>query len=53
MQGELTYHLGYAKHDQAGQNSGNSRNGGTRKTVKGDFGEFELGSTRMPEVRPT
>jgi putative transposase len=46
MQGELTHHLGYAKHDPAGDNSGNSRNGVTRKTLKGDFGEVELETAR-------
>ena len=39
MQAELTHHLGYAKHDPAGQGSGNSRNGVSSKTLKGDFGE--------------
>ncbi len=34
MQGELTHHLGYAKHDPSGNNSGNSRNSATRKTLK-------------------
>ena len=46
LQGELTEHLGYAKHDRAGQNSGNSRNGSTRKTLQGDFGELELETPR-------
>jgi putative transposase len=46
MQGELTHHLGYDKHDPAGHNSGNSRNGGTSKTLKGDFGEFEVETPR-------
>src|SRR5215216_3014492 len=27
LQGEMTHHLGYEKHDPAGKNSGNSRNG--------------------------
>ena len=39
MQAEMTEHLGYEKHDPVGNNSGNSRNGGTTKTLKGDFGE--------------
>src|SRR6516162_2599090 len=39
MNAELTNHLGYEKHDPVGNNSGNSRNGTTSKTVKGDFGE--------------
>lgn len=40
MRGELTHHLGYEKHDSAGINSGNSRNGHSEKTIKGDFGEM-------------
>ena len=39
MQAELTEHVGYDKHDPAGHHSGNSRNGTTTKTRKGDFGE--------------
>ena len=46
MRGELTEHLGYAKHDPVGNHSGNSRNGVTRKTLKGDFGEIELETPR-------
>ena len=38
--------LGYGKHAPAGQNSGNSRNGVTRKTLKGDFGELEMATPR-------
>ena len=40
MQAEMTEHLGYEKHDPAGHHSGNSRNGETTKTLKGDFGEW-------------
>ena len=39
MQAGMTQHLGYKRHDPAGNNSGNSRNGVMRKTLKGDFGE--------------
>ena len=46
LHGELTEHLGYDKHDPAGHNSGNSRNGTTSKTLKGDFGEIELQTPR-------
>jgi putative transposase len=46
MQAEMTEHLGYEKHDPAGHNSGNSRNGGTSKTLKGDFGEMPLETPR-------
>jgi transposase-like protein len=40
MQGELTHHLGYEKHDPTGNKSGNSRNGSSQKTIKGEFGEL-------------
>jgi len=46
MQVEMTEHLGYEKHDPAGNNSGNSRNGATTKTLKGDFGEMPLETPR-------
>jgi putative transposase len=46
MQAEMTEHLGYEKHDTAGHNSGNSRNGATTKTLKGDFGELPLETPR-------
>lgn len=42
LNAELTHHLGYEKHDAAGQGSGNSRNGVSRKTLKGDFGEVDI-----------
>jgi putative transposase len=42
LEAELTHHLGYEKHDAAGRGSGNSRNGTSRKALKGDFGELEL-----------
>jgi putative transposase len=34
----MTAHLGYEKHDPAGYNSGNSRNGKTKKKLKGSLG---------------
>ena len=58
MQAELTDHLGYEPHDAAGDNSGNSRNGKSRKTLKGDFGELPLevprdrNSTFAPQIVP-
>jgi putative transposase len=42
MAAELTEHVGYEKHDAAGNNSGNSRNGKTAKTIKGTFGDLAL-----------
>jgi len=41
-QAELTDHLGYEKHSTDGNNSGNSRNGSSRKQLKGDFGTLPL-----------
>lgn len=39
---EMTEHLGYDKHQVEGRNSGNSRNGHTPKTLKGQHGEVEI-----------
>ena len=46
LAGELTHHLGYEKHDVAGHGSGNARNGKSRKTLKGESGEMEIGVPR-------
>ncbi len=40
--GEMTDHLGYDKHDPAGKNGGNSRNGKRFKTVLTDVGLVEI-----------
>jgi len=42
LEGELKHHLGYEKHDPAGNGSGNSRNGKSKKTLKGDVGELPI-----------
>ncbi|WP_333766590.1 IS256 family transposase [Streptomyces sp. IBSBF 2435] len=42
LEGEITDHLGYDKHDAAGRNSGNSRNGTRVKTVLTDVGPVEV-----------
>lgn len=58
MNAELTHHLGYEKHDPAGYNTGNSRNGTSGKKVKGEFGELEIevprdrASTFEPQILP-
>jgi putative transposase len=46
MSAELTNDLGYEKSDPVGHNSGNSRNGSTPKTLKGDFGEMVIETPR-------
>lgn len=43
---ELDEHLGYEKHDPTGRGSGNSRNGTTKKRVKGQHGEVEVAAPR-------
>jgi len=42
LEGELTDHLGYSKHSPVGKNTGNSRNGKSQKTLKGDLGEIAI-----------
>ena len=46
LDGEITDHLGYDKHDPAGKNGGNSRNGARAKTVLTDVGPVEIGVPR-------
>lgn len=42
LEGEMDHHLGYEKHDVLGYGSGNSRNGCSEKTVKGDRGKMRV-----------
>jgi transposase-like protein len=42
LEGEITDHLGYDKHDPAGRDGGNSRNGHRPKTVLTDVGPVEI-----------
>jgi putative transposase len=42
LDGEITDHLGYDKHDPAGKDGGNSRNGARAKTVLTDVGRVEI-----------
>jgi transposase-like protein len=42
LEGELDAHLGYARHDPAGRDGGNSRNGHRAKTVLTDVGPVEI-----------
>jgi transposase-like protein len=44
--GEIEDHLGYAKHEVRGRGTGNSRNGYSRKTLKGDHGAVEIDTPR-------
>jgi len=51
LEGELDDHLGYAKHDPAGRDSGNSRNGYRAKTVITEAGPVELSVPRDRDSR--
>jgi putative transposase len=42
LEGELDEHLGYGKHDAAGRDGGNSRNGTPAKTVLTEVGSVEI-----------
>jgi len=42
LDGEITDHVGYGKHDPAGRGSGNTRNGSRTKTVLTDVGPVEV-----------
>jgi putative transposase len=42
MKAEMAAHLGFEKHDPAGKKSGNSRNGNSKKTIKGEFGNLAI-----------
>jgi transposase-like protein len=46
LQAEMHAHLGYDKHDKNDSARGNTRNGSTRKTVKGEFGELAIDTPR-------
>ncbi len=46
LSAEMETHLGYAPHDAKGHRSGNSRNGYTSKTLKGDHGEIVIDTPR-------
>ncbi len=42
LEGEMTNHLGYEKNSMEGQNTGNSRNGKSKKNLKSDQGEISI-----------
>ena len=46
LEAEMDEHLGYDKHSVAGNNSGNSRNGFGKKTIKSEWGESEISVPR-------
>jgi putative transposase len=54
LDGELTHHLGYEKHSAEGDNSGNSRNGTSPKTIRSKRGQvrIEVPRDRNAEFEP-
>lgn len=58
LEGEMTDHLGYAHRSPAGKGTGNSRNGHSKKTLKGEQGDVEIrvprdrGGTFEPQIVP-
>lgn len=42
LEGEMTHHLGYEKHNPSGRNSGNNRNGHGKKQLKDESGTYEI-----------
>jgi putative transposase len=46
LEAEIDEHLGYEKHSVLGNNSGNSRNGYSKKTIRSEWGESEISVPR-------
>ena len=42
LDAELTEHLGHTRHEAVVNAAGNTRNGKSKKTLKGDFGELPI-----------
>ena len=42
LQAELAEHLGHGKHEAVANANGNTRNGSSAKTLKGDFGALPI-----------
>lgn len=42
LQAEMTHHLGYGKHESVRNESGNTRNGKSKKTLQGEFGALPI-----------
>lgn len=46
LNAELDHHLGYTQYEHKGHHTGNSRNGYSTKTLKGDHGSIEIETPR-------
>src|SRR3981081_2191294 len=51
LEGEMEDHLGYAKHNPAGRDGGNSRNGTRSKTLVTEAGPVEIDVPRDRQCR--
>ncbi len=54
LEAEMTAHLGHDKHEAVTNATGNARNGKSRKTLKGDFGDLpiEIPRDRQGDFEP-
>jgi putative transposase len=50
LEAEMATHLGYQKSDPVEKPDANRRNGRSKKTMKGDFGELEITTPRDREA---
>jgi len=50
LEAEMATHLGYEKHEPGAKPDGNRRNGKSKKTLKGEFGEVEITTPRDREA---
>jgi putative transposase len=54
IEAEMAEHLGHARHEPVNHPTGNTRNGKSRKTLNGDFGELliEIPRDRHGQFEP-
>lgn len=53
LQAEMAAHLGHGKHGPVANAAGNARNGTSRKTLKGEFGELPIEIPRDRQGSPS
>lgn len=46
LEAEMEHHLGHGRHERVSNATGNTRNGRSRKTLKGEFGEMPIDIAR-------
>lgn len=49
LEAEMTAHLGYDKHEVAGRDGGNSRNGSSKKTITSEVGRMTVVTETPPD----